>query len=375
MKFKQYSHRARVFICTAITALAALAAIGGSTVAAQSAPAAGYTLLWNDEFNGTSLDRSLWCTRFAHGGGAALEIDDPECTGPGGINGTGDFLKDERQRYRDHNANGEALHVVQDGYLALRATETGADEYASFEAAMIRSKHALRPSDNESYYITARLRLPSTRGSFAALWLSAGYGDDGQFDWPPEIDILEAAMNGVEDTEQMVRVGVAVKGEQTASHKEEITATGPHFDDEWNNFTADSSLRDVWLDVATEWTVAGQCTYIRGELVQCGNYRWVNNAGEVAHKANIILNLAVGGSWAGRHGVESDKPMAMDVDYLRVFKKNGDLSAAPTPSSPVSSLQPPPPPGDSSSAAPVSTPDGSAASPDDPWYWSWHFWR
>lgn len=352
MKYKQYLQLAG----------ATLAAMSGNTVAAQSAPAPGYTLLWSDEFNGTSLDRSLWCTRFAHGGGAPLEIDDPECTGPGGKNGTGDFLKDERQRYRDHNARGEALHVVRDGHLALRATETGSDDYASFESAMIRSKLALRPSATESYYITARVRLPSVRGSFAALWLSSGYGDNGVLDWPPEIDILEAALNGVEDTEEMVRVGVAAKGEQTDSHKEEITAHGPHFDDKWNNFTADRSLRDVWLDIATEWTEAGHCTYINGELVQCGNYRWVNNVGELANKGNVILNLAVGGSWAGRHGVDGDTPMAMDVDYLRVFKKNGDVSRAPTPSSPVSSLEPP-------------SSDSPSAAEADPWYWNWHFWR
>jgi beta-glucanase (GH16 family) len=349
------------------------AAMSGNIVAAQSAPAPGYTLFWNDEFNGSSLDRSLWCTRFAHGGGAELEIDDPECTGPGGQNGTGDFLKDERQRYRDHNSRGEALHEVRDGHLALRATETGSDEYASFEAAMIRSKLELRPSADESYYIVSRMRLPSVQGSFAALWLSSGYGDDGHFDWPPEIDIIEAAMNGVEDTEEMVRVGVAVKGEQTDSQKEEITAQGPRFNDKWNNFTADSSLRDVWLEVASEWTASGVCTYINGELVQCGNYRWVNNAGEVAHKANVILNLAVGGDWAGRHGVDGDTPMAMDVDYLRVFKKNGDVSEPPTPSSPVSSTEPPT--GGSTSVAPGTAPDGSAASPDDPWYESWYFWR
>lgn len=361
---KHYSRHAAALACTAAVA------IGGNTAAAQSAPAPGYTMIWNDEFNGSSLDRSLWCTRFAHGGGAALELADPQCTGPGGGNGTGDFLKDERQRYRDHNARGEPLHVVRDGHLTLRATETGSDAYASFESAMIRSKLELRPSDNESYYIVSRLRLPSVQGSFAALWLSSGYGEDGTFDWPPEIDILEAAMNGVEDTEEMVRVGVAVKGAQTDSGKEEITAQGPRFDAEWNNFTADSSLRDVWLDIASEWTASGVCMYLNGELVQCGNYRWVNNAGEVANKANVILNLAVGGDWAGRHGVDASTPMAMDIDYVRVFKKNGDLAAPPKPSPPVSSLEPP-----TAATPPASAPDGTAPSPDDPWYWSWYFWR
>jgi beta-glucanase (GH16 family) len=362
---KQYSHHPVALAC------GVLAAIGGSTASAQSAPAPGYTLIWSDEFNGSSLDRGLWCTRLAHGGGADLEYNDPECTGPGGKNGTGDFLKDERQRYRDHNARGEALHVVSDGYLALRATETASDDYASFESALVRSKLELRPSDSESYYITSRLRLPNVQGSFAALWMTAGYGDDGHFDWPPEIDILEAALNGVEDTDSMVRVGVAVKGAQTDSGKEEITAQGPHFSDKWNNFKADSSLRAVWLDVAHEWTAKGVCTYLNGELVQCGNYRWLTNAGEVAHRANVLLNLAVGGDWAGRHGVDGSTPMQMDIDYLRVFKKNGDVSEAPKPSTPVSSIEPP----TGASTAPAPPADGSAASPDAPWYESWYFWR
>jgi hypothetical protein len=336
----------------------ALAAIGGSHAAAQSAPAPGYSLLWNDEFDGSSLDRGAWCTRFAHGGGAELEFDDPECTGPNGRNGTGDFLKDEVQRYRDHNARGEALHVVQDGHLSLRATETRSDDYASWESAMVRSKLELRPSDSESYYITSRVRLPGEKGSFAALWLSSGYGDNGTFDWPPEIDILEAAMNGVEDTDNMVRVGVAVKGEQTDSGKEEFNEMGPRFSDEWNNWVADESLRDVWLDIASEWTARGVCTYIDGELAACENYRWVANDGRQANPANIILNLAVGGGWAGRHGID-DGPMRMDIDYVRVFKKNGDVGAAPTASTPVTSSEPP----------------RTDATPAAPWYDDWYFWR
>jgi beta-glucanase (GH16 family) len=351
----------------------ALAAVGGSKVAAQAAPAPGYSLIWNDEFNGTELDRGLWCTRYAHGGGAALEYDDAQCTGPDGKLGTGDFLKDERQRYRDHNSRGEALHVVHDGHLSLHATKTASDDYASYEAALVRSKLELRPSADESYYITSRVRLPDVQGSFAALWLTSGYGDDGHFDWPPEIDILEAALNAVEDTDNKVRIGVAVKGAQTESGKEEYGEMGPHFSNKWNNFTADKSLRDVWLDIAHEWTAGGVCTYINGELVLCENYRWLTNDGKVAHKANVILNLAVGGEWAGRHGIDDSKPMAMDVDYLRVFKKTGAGADAPKAGTPVTSSEPPVSTGNTGSASAPA--DGSEPSSEDPWYESWYFWR
>lgn len=359
----------------AVLTAVALAA-PSSKALAQSAPASGYELIWSDEFNGSSLDRSLWCTRYAHGGGAPLEIDDPECTGPGAKGGTGDFLKDERQRYRDHNKLGEALHVLKDGHLTLRATETASDDYASWESALVRSKLEFRASSDTSYYITSRMRLPDVQGSFAALWLTAGYGDDGHFDWPPEIDILEAALNGVEDKANTVRVGVAVKGAQTDSGKEEYNATHKLFDKKWNNYNQDHNLRGIWLDVAHEWTKHGVCTYIEGEMVVCENYEWVTNAGDTAHPANVILNLAVGGEWAGRHGIDDSKPMEMDIDYLRVWKKTGDVSDAPTPGNPVTSVEPPASSG-SSSTQPSTQPsaDGSESSPDDPWYYNWTFWR
>src|SRR6195952_6001307 len=161
----------------------------------------------------------------------------------------------------------------------------------------------------------------------------------------------------------MVRVGVAVKGAQTDSGKEEFNATHKLFDQKWNNYNQDHSLRAVWLDVASEWTKHGVCTYIDGEMVVCENYQWVSNAGDSANPANVILNLAVGGEWAGRHGIDESKPREMDIDYLSVWKKTGDVSAAPPPGTPVTSVEPPATSGSSSTQP---SKDGSASSPEDP---------
>ncbi|MET0385483.1 MAG: hypothetical protein ABW321_05975 [Polyangiales bacterium] len=307
-------------LAAAVTALAVPAAAG---VQAQEIepPAEGYELVWNDEFDGDELNRANWCTRLVHGGGSPLQIDDPECTGPGGQYGTGDFLKDERQKYRDVNRLDEPLHVVEDGALTLRATKTRTDdEWHMFESALIRSKFEFKPVGDETYYIVSRLRLPTQLGSFAAQWLSAGFGDNGEYSWPPEIDTLEAALNGQEDNERMVRVGAYVAETQTESGSEEFTQVGENFDTTWNNLHYPTTLRGVWVDVEAVWTANDVCTYINGELAQCENYFWVDNDAEPANPAHIIFNLAVGGEWAGRHGID-DGPMTYDIDYVRIFKK------------------------------------------------------
>ena len=301
--------------------LAALAC-GASSARAEVTPPAGYTPLFSDEFNGDSLDRAAWCTRLAFGGGAKLQVEDAECRGPGGYQGTADFLRDEQQRYRDYNRGGDPLHEVADGHLRLHATKSGRDDYAKFEAGMIRSKRELKPSADESYFIATRVRLPNVLGSFAAVWLASGFGSDGKVAWPPELDLLEAALNGKEDKDNMVRIGAHVDGPQTKSGEEEFSEVGPRFDTKWNNYIAQSSLRDVWIEVTAEWTEDGMCISYDGELAVCERYRWVDPSGKNAPAAQLILNLAVGGAWAGRHGVDDESPMALDVDYVRVFKKS-----------------------------------------------------
>lgn len=293
-----------------------------SSARADATPPDGYALVFSDDFNGDSLDRNAWCTRLAFGNGAKLQVDDAQCRGPGETQGTGDFLRDEQQRYRDYNTKGETLHEVKDGQLRLRATHTGKDSYASFESAMIRSKQSWKPSASESYFIATRVRLPNVVGSFAAVWLASGFAPDGKVAWPPELDILEAALNGKDDRDNMVRIGAHVDGPQTQSGEEEFSRVGSHFDTQWNNYSADSSLRDVWIDVTAEWTTDGACISYGGDFAACERYKWLEPSGKNAAAAQLILNLAVGGAWAGRYGVDGSTPMAMDVDYVRVYKKS-----------------------------------------------------
>lgn len=60
----------------------------------------------------------------------------------------------------------------------------------------------------------------------------------------------------------------------------------------------------------------------RARWPACEEYRWVENSGAQAAPAHLLLNLAAGGSWAGRYGIDDSKmPTQLDVDYVRVYRK------------------------------------------------------
>ena len=236
--------------------------------------------------------------------------------------GTLDFLNNEQQRYVDTNTRGETMHVLKDGVLSLRATKTRSDSYASYEAAMIRSKLSFKPDANTSFYIASRVRLPNVKGTWPALWLASGFGNNGELVWPPEIDIVEAPLNGLDMPATAVRMGAQVHAAQTASGTEEWTYVDAAFKKSSDSYMPSRSLRDTWLVIGAEWTVNGICYYADGVKTMCENYQWVDDQKSAANAAQLLLNLAIGGDWAGAGGIDDASfPTSFDVDYLRVYRK------------------------------------------------------
>ena len=301
-----------------------------------------YDLLWFDEFVGPTLDRAgRWCTRYQYGGGPAIDIqggiNDPACI-PGPGRGVLDFLNDEQQRYRDNNLLDEPLHQViaegADTFLRLRATKTraGVDPAAPYESAMVRSKATFRPTQTRAYYITARCRLPDAKGTWPALWLNTSFvAPDGGFavgQWPPEIDILEAALPySAADPASVVQQSVKVQNWGGSGQLSYLPPVWQNSEHAWTlgrtRRTGDATWRDGWHEWGLLWTDTSATFFVDTIPIVRYRYEWKGNDGQFANEAHVILNLAVGGSWAGANGIDDAKlPFVFDIDHVRVYARD-----------------------------------------------------
>jgi beta-glucanase (GH16 family) len=153
--------------------------------------------------------------------------------------------------------------------------------------------------------------------------MAADYTPQNRFDWPPEIDIFEAPVNGVEDTEFMLHQATVVRGgKQTSTGKRLITFNAPDYDTKWGNYYDEETLRGVWLETGLEWKEKGICFFVDGYKTVCEEYRWVTDSGSPSGPATVMLNLAIGGNWAGRYGIDSARfPTQLEIDYIRIYSK------------------------------------------------------
>jgi beta-glucanase (GH16 family) len=252
----------------------------------------GYALAFNDEFNGPALDTRKWFTRYIY---ESEHLD---------------RLNDELQRYRDNNN-----HQFANGVLSLVAREVSTDDRwgINYESGMLRSDWTTRYG-----YFEARVRMPGGKGVWPAFWLSSDVAADGSLVWPPEIDIFEFVNNGQDDKANMLHTGVIAAPGSTSAFE----FTDADFNQTWTYWSAPYNFNDGWHTIGAEWTPQGVTTYVDGKKIVTRVYPWKYPNGAEAGPAHILLNLAIGGSWAGRYGVDRAAfPQALQIDWVRAYKK------------------------------------------------------
>jgi beta-glucanase (GH16 family) len=251
--------------------------------ASTSARSAGWELVFSDEFNGDKLDRTKWATRYLY------------------QNETMDHFNDENQRYRDN-------HALSDGVLNLTAKKIPGSSL--FESAMIRSHRTFYYG-----YYEARVFLPNARGVWPAFWLEADYDIDGKTWHPPEIDIFEFVINGVEDKANSLHSNTAGPWSEKS-----YTYVDRSFLLKFQNMYGSEDLNLGWHTVGFVWAPDRISFFWDGRLIYTRMYQWLRQDGQLGPPAHVDLNFAVGGSkWAGRHGIdEAAFPQTFKIDYIRV---------------------------------------------------------
>jgi beta-glucanase (GH16 family) len=243
----------------------------------------GYHLVWSEEFNGDSVDTSVW--NFEKG-----------------------FLRNhEWQYYQKDNAR------VADGMLTITARlEHGRGDIECTSASInTAGKKAFLYGRFE-----VRARIPYARGAWPAIWMLGN-----QWPWPScgEIDMMEFYhKNGIPGI--LANVACGTDRPNVASWNSKFTPYD-HFlqkDKYW------SDKFHVWR---MDWDETAIRLYLDDELLNevflkdtrngsIGNYKNPFNTPQY-----ILLNLAIGGNNGG--SVDMDAlPLKYDVDYVRVYQKN-----------------------------------------------------
>ncbi len=238
-----------------------------------------YQLIWNDEFDGSSINNDYWV--FETGTGC------PHLCGWG---------NNEWQYYREQNA------WVEDGVLTIEARKE------NFDGSQYTSTRMKTQGKKSFQYgrVDIRALLPKGQGIWPALWMLGN--DITSVGWPAcgEIDIMEM-------------IG--------GSGRENTTHGTLHWDNGGHVYTGSSYTLDngVFADEYHVFTIIWDESSIRWFVNDIEFHEILitpTHMTEFHQEFFFIFNVAVGGYWPGYPDHTTVFPQQMRVDYIRVFQKD-----------------------------------------------------
>ena len=260
------------------------AASSGDVITGGDLNLDGYSLVWEDNFDGPSLNRNDW----------NVELHEP-----GWVNA-------ELQEYVDSEEN----IFFENGNLVIRPVKSTVNGKSYYTSGRISTQNK---RDFTYGVFEARLKVPEGNGFLPAFWLMAT--DENVYgQWPRcgEIDIME------------------VHGSDTRTTYGTIHYGNPHRQSQATRTLRNGTFADSFHTFAVKWEPGEISWYVDGFLIHRENdwYSVTEGQGEIAYPAPfdqpfyIILNLAVGGSWVGNPDSTTDfKNARYEIDYVRVWQK------------------------------------------------------
>lgn len=250
---------------------------------------AAYTLVWSDEFDGSSVNSSNWTFETGGGGWGNNEL-----------------------QYYTNGANAS----VSGGILTITAKKENMGGYA-YTSTRIKTA-----GKREFKYgkIEARLSVPMGKGLWPAFWMLGS--NIGSVGWPAcgETDIMEHI-----NTETKVYGTIHWDNNGYASYGGNTTVSTPS---SYHVYTIE------WTSAYIKWFVDG-VQYHEANILN-----GINGTNEFHNPFFIILNLAVGGNWPGSPDGSTVFPAYYRIDYVRVYQEGGSGSTPSPTASPTATATP-----------------------------------
>jgi beta-glucanase (GH16 family) len=262
---------------------------GGSTPSEPEVPidppadTGTWTLVWQDEFDGTALDGTKWSVMY--GDGCDL-----------GICGWGNG---ELQWYQDRNL------LVANGVLTITARREAVGGKA-FTSARLRTAGK---GDWKYARVEARARLPQGQGMWPAIWMLPTDEVYGGWAASGEIDIMELLGHEPATVHGTIHYGGAWPNNRSSGRP--YTLSSGTFADDFHTFALE------WEHGVIRW-------FVDGELYQTQT-QWSTGGFQFPapfdQRFHLLVNLAVGGSWPGEPDSTTVFPQQLVVDWIRVYQR------------------------------------------------------
>ncbi len=240
-------------------------------------------LVWADEFGGTTLDLTKWTP----------------IVGPGGAVSGNAELQYYLSRPENIQVNNGTLKIIalNDGY--------GGNSYTS---GRMQSKNL---GDFLYGRFEARMKLPAGYGMWPAFWMLPTDNSYGIWPRSGEIDIMELI------------------GRQPATTYATIHTSSDATDHDFgNSYTLPTgNFNNAFHVFSVEWSPNLLKFYMDGILYSTQTNTSITPQPWVFNKRfYMLLNLAIGGPWAYAPNSTTIFPQTMEIDYVRVYQKIGDIA-------------------------------------------------
>ena len=263
-------------------------------------PAAGkqWKMLFNDEFNGTSLNTANFTTCFDWNSG--------DCT---------DTFNNGREHYDPGQVqvSGGTAKLVAQPLNPPRSSSSCYQGSCTYKAGLISTARP-RADNGSAYlhpftygYIESRLKYPAVSGMFSAFWMLP---TDPSYSYRNEIDIAEI-LGGDPDTIFM-----------TYHYNNRNTSNPINTADHKNGACATKDYSTDFVRLGLDWEPTHVAWYIDG--VKCGQFTGDSTTIENG-PMQIILHMMVDNNWERDWGLtlaNQSITSQLEVDYLRVYQQN-----------------------------------------------------